>query len=113
VLLKTSSCFSASISFHFLLQAIAGDIGLGHRLPSLHTLFAPVVSPSCGGGSFCVCCIRNAEHPRVRGEPEQICLEALQRKASIMREKCDCVHSRIVSGMLSTKTSWRLRPKSN
>jgi hypothetical protein len=52
VLLKTSSCFFASISLPFLLQAIAGDIGLGHRLPSLHTLFAPVVSPSCGGGSF-------------------------------------------------------------
>jgi hypothetical protein len=52
VLLKTSSCFHASISFHFLLQAIAGDIGLGRRLPSLHTLSAPVVSPSCGGGSF-------------------------------------------------------------
>jgi hypothetical protein len=52
VLLKTSSCFSASISFHFLLQAIAGDIGLGHGLSSLHTLFAPVVSPSCDAGSF-------------------------------------------------------------
>ena len=52
MLLKTSSCFSASISLPFLLQAIAGDIGLGHRLPSLHTLFAPVVSPSCDGGSF-------------------------------------------------------------
>jgi hypothetical protein len=52
VLLKTSSCFHASISFHFLLQAIAGDIGLARRLPSLHTLSAPVVSPSCGGGSF-------------------------------------------------------------
>ena len=25
------------------MQAIAGDIGPGHRLPSLHTLFAPVV----------------------------------------------------------------------
>lgn len=49
MLLKTSSCFSASLSFHFLLQAIAGDIGLGHRLPSLHTLFAPVVSPSSAG----------------------------------------------------------------
>jgi hypothetical protein len=33
----------------------AGHCGrhrFGHRLPSLHTLFAPVVSPSCGGGCF-------------------------------------------------------------
>jgi len=52
MLLKTLSCFSATISFHFLLQAIAGDIGLGHRLPSLLALSAPVVSPSCGGGSL-------------------------------------------------------------
>jgi hypothetical protein len=33
VLLKTSSCFPASLSLHFLLQAIAGDIGLVTNCP--------------------------------------------------------------------------------
>jgi hypothetical protein len=40
------------------MQAIAGDIGPGHRLPSLHTLFAPVVfsklrrgRPPCSGNT--------------------------------------------------------------
>ena len=74
VLLKTSSCFSASISFHFLLQAIAGDIGLGHRLPSLHTLFAPVVSPSCGGGSF------------AQTRPHRAIADELRRQADVLTD---------------------------
>jgi len=38
-LLKTSSCRALAGTFQFRLQAIASDIGLGHGLPSLHTLF--------------------------------------------------------------------------
>ena len=38
VLLKTSSCRALAGPFQFRLQAIASDIGLGHGLPSLHTL---------------------------------------------------------------------------
>jgi len=38
ILLKTSSCRAPAGPFQFRLQAIASDIGLGHGLPSLHTL---------------------------------------------------------------------------
>ena len=37
-MLKTSSCRALAGTFQFRLQAIASDIGLGHGLPSLHTL---------------------------------------------------------------------------
>jgi hypothetical protein len=53
VLLKSSSCDLASISLHFLSQAIASDIGLGHGLPSLHTLFAPAVFSKLRRGFHC------------------------------------------------------------
>ena len=36
------------------MQAIASDIGPGHRLPSLHTLFAPVVFSKLRRGRPCL-----------------------------------------------------------
>ena len=49
MLLKGLSCRALAGPFQFRLQAIASDIGLGHRLPSLHTLFAPVAPQVAAG----------------------------------------------------------------
>jgi hypothetical protein len=72
VLLKTLSCFSATISFHFLLQAIAGDIGLGHRPPRSLPCLPPSSLQVAAGAPLLE-----------QGPPDT----ALQRETLIMRER--------------------------